>query len=83
MVSQVAGLQRSLDALRLGNEHAALVAYCEGLAAQIDLTPEVAALWREYRPALEHLLALGEVLNDAQNVVLELVSTPVRDPETL
>ncbi len=78
MVKQVTALRRSLKALDLRPEHGALVAYCEGIAAVIDEHPERATLWREYRPALEKLLAVGEVASDdGQAALLELVSTPV------
>lgn len=80
MVSQVAELRKTVEALELGGEHAALVAYCEGLAETIDEHPERATLWREYRPALETLLRVGEVArDDGQAALLELVRTPVGD----
>ena len=78
MVSQAAALQNTIEALDLKPEHEALVAFCEGLAEAIDLDPGRASLWREYRPAVERLLSLGEVAeDDGQAALLELVSTPV------
>jgi hypothetical protein len=82
MVSQVEALGATVTALDLGCEYRALIAFCEGLAEQIDLHPDRASLWREYRPALERLLVLGDVADDDQASFLNLVRTPVRDPET-
>ncbi len=80
MVSQTEALAISVEALNLRPEHRALVAYCEGIADALDAHPERASLWREYRPALEILLQVGEVSDsDGQAAFLELVSTPVRD----
>ncbi len=82
MVSQVEALAESVAALNLKPEHRALVAYCEGIADALDAHPDRASLWREYRPALEILLVVGEVgESDGQAAFLELVSTPVRDSE--
>lgn len=82
MVSQRAELRKTVEALTLGEEHAALVAYCEGLAEALDEFPERATLWREYRPALELLLRVGEVAeDDGQATFLALVRTSVGDAE--
>lgn len=82
MVSQSEALAESLEALDLRPEHAALVGYCRGLAAAIDQFPSRATLWREYRPAIELLLAAGEgAESDGEARLLELVSTAVRHPE--
>jgi len=81
MVSQRAGLKRALEAMDLGPEHAALVAYCEGMAAQLDHDPTNGALWREYRPALVLLMSLGETESDGQAALVELVRPPVRHTE--
>lgn len=79
MVSQHAALLKAIESMKLGPEHGALIAYCEGLAEVIDEHPERATLWREYRPAIEMLLASGEVdeEDDGQAALLRLVSTPV------
>lgn len=80
MVSQVAALRAAIEALDLGDEHAALVAYCEGLAETIDEHPERASLWREYRPALEILLRVGEsAADDGEKALLALVRPPMVD----
>lgn len=80
VTSQVEGLQRTVAALELGPEADALVAYCFGLAEALDACPEKAALWREYRPALELLLRVGEVEeDDGQAAFLRLVRPPIRD----
>lgn len=79
---QVEALREAVKALDIRPEHGALVAYCEGIASVIDEHPERATLWREYRPALEMLLTVGEVASDdGQAALLELVSTPVGDPK--
>lgn len=76
--SQLRALRQTMRALKLRPEHAALVAQCEGLAAALDEKPSAAALWREYRPALELLLAAGEATpDDGEATLLRLVSTPV------
>ncbi len=80
MVSQTDALAETVEALNLRPEHRALIAYCEGLAAALDEYPERATLWREYRPALELLLVIGEASeSDGQAALLQLVSTPARD----
>jgi hypothetical protein len=77
VVSQVAALRETLAALDLRPEHAALVAYCEGLAEVLDEHPATPSLWREYRPALESLLALGGGGEDeSQAVLLKLLTSP-------
>lgn len=83
MVSQAEGLEEALKAMDLRPEHAGYVAYCRGLAAALDEFPARATLWREYRPALEHLLGLGEVAeDDGQAAFLRLVRPPVGDAAT-
>lgn len=83
MVNQAAAMKKTIAALDLRDELAALVAYCEGLAEAIDSDPGRASLWREYRPAIEALIRLGEVEDDeGQAALLELVRTPVRDTKT-
>lgn len=82
MVSQAAALAETVEHLNLRPEHRALVAYCEGLAAALDEYPSRATLWREYRPAIELLLEVGEASDDGEAALLELVSTPVRNAET-
>lgn len=80
VVSQAEGLAQTVAALDLKPEHAALRVYCEGLAAAIDGQPDRASLWREYRPALEMLIAVGEVAqDDGEAALLSIVSTPVGD----
>jgi hypothetical protein len=80
MVSQAEAVRKVVESLELGPEHGALVAYCEGLAEQIDKHPDRASLWREYRPAVEALLVAGEVdEDDGQATFLQLVRTPVVD----
>lgn len=82
MVSQADALEASIEALSLRPEHAALIGYCRGLAAALDEYPSRATLWREYRPALELLLAVGEgAESDGEAQLLELVSTAVRHAE--
>lgn len=80
MVSQLDALHETVAALNLRDEHAALVAYCEGLAEVIDEYPDRASLWREYRPALELLVSVGEsAADDGEAAFLELVRSPVGD----
>ena len=80
MVSQSDALAETVEVLSLRPEHRVLVAYCEGLAAALDEYPERATLWREYRPAIELLLQVGEAEDDnGEAALLELVSTPIRD----
>lgn len=80
MVSQAEALREALETLNLGPEYGPLVAYCEGIAEIIDDHPERATLWREYRPALEALIAAGDSeVDDGQARLLELVRTPVRN----
>ncbi len=80
MVSQAEALAETVEHLNLRPEHRALVAYCEGLAAALDEYPARATLWREYRPAIELLLVVGEASeSDGEAALLELVSTPVRN----
>ena len=80
MVSQLEALRQTVAVMDLQPEHGALVAYCEGLAEALDAYPERATLWREYRPALELLMAVGEAGDDdGQAALLQLVSTPVGD----
>jgi hypothetical protein len=80
MVSQAEALKEALAAMDLRPEHRALVGYCEGLAEALDEFPSRATLWREYRPAIELLLAVGEAkADDGKAQLLSLVSTPVRD----
>lgn len=81
-VSQLGAVREMIAALDLRPEHRGLVAYCEGLAEVIDQRPGQATLWAEYRPALEALLAAGEVQeDDGQTDLLRLVRTPVGDPK--
>ncbi len=68
-----------VEILNLRPDRGALVAYCEGLAEQIDLHPDRASLWREYRPALELLMNAGEMEDDGQAALLQLVRTPMGD----
>lgn len=83
MVSQVEAIRATVEALNLGPEHKALIDYCVGLAQVIDDHPERATLWREYRPALELLLRVGEAdVDDGSAALLQLVQTPVRNTET-
>jgi hypothetical protein len=64
--------------LELGPEFGALVAYCRGLAEVIDEFPGRATLWREYRPAIELLLHVGQSgEDDGGAFLLQLVSTPM------
>lgn len=87
--SNVAGLERTLRALeaRLGDEHEALVALARGLAAAVDVAPESAALWREYRAAVAALSeagAAGDVDDDTQSFLRSMrvpVSSKVGDPK--
>jgi hypothetical protein len=80
MVSQAEAFREMIAGLEIAPEHAALVAYCEGMAEQIDEKPWVASLWREYRPALEFLVRASEVdEDDGQAALLELVRTPLGD----
>lgn len=62
--SQAAALEVTLEALaaagRLERVDEALVGVCRGLAATIDVTPGVAALWKEYREALVLLRSAGD-----------------------
>jgi hypothetical protein len=82
MVSQLDALHETVAALSLRDEHAALVAYCEGLAEVLDEFPDRASLWREYRPALELLVSVGEsAADDGEAAFLELVRSPVGDSE--
>ena len=77
---QADALRETVSGMELKPEHGALVAYCEGLAEQIDLHPERATLWREYRPAVEFLISLADVdEEDGQAAFLELVRSPVGD----
>lgn len=83
MVSQAEALAETVEALNLRPEHRALIAYCEGLAAALDEYPARATLWREYRPAIELLLQVGEASEgDGEAALLKLVSTPLRHTET-
>ena len=83
MVSQLDALHETVKALEVKDEHAALVAYCEGLAEVLDEHPDRASLWREYRPALELLLSVGEgAADDGEAAFLELVRTEVGDSKT-
>jgi len=77
-VTLTAGLEATLEALELGPEHEALIAYCRVLADHIDNDKDDAALWREYRPALMALLAFGESESDGQAALIELVRPPIR-----
>lgn len=78
MVSQAEALRSTVEMMDLKPEHTALIACCEGLAEQIDLHPERATLWREYRPAVEFLLSVAEDgADDGQTAFLELVRSPV------
>ena len=80
VTSQAAALDAAVGTLELGPEHDLLVAYCRGIAEQIDLFPSRATLWREYRPAVELLVNAGRVEeDDGQATFLQLVSTPVGD----
>ncbi len=77
VTSQVEALRRVVEVLELGPEFGALVAYCVGLAEVIDQHPERATLWREYRPAIELLLHVGESgEDDGAASLLQLVRTP-------
>lgn len=82
MVSQLDALHETVEALNVRDEHAALVAYCEGLAEVLDAYPDRASLWREYRPALELLLSVGEGADDGEAAFLELVRSPVGHSKT-
>lgn len=83
MRNQAAAVKKALKAMRLGDEHEALKAYCIGLAEVIDANPKSPGLWGEYRQALDTLLSVAEVgETDGQAALLRLVSTPVGDSET-
>ena len=80
MISQVAALTASLDVIgdRLGAQYEALRAAALGLAEAVDSLPTRATLWTEYRAVLETLFeTAGEVADDGQAALLELVRTPV------
>ncbi len=79
MVSQLEAVRAAVKTLDLGSEYGPLIAYCEGLAEQVDLHPDSAALWREYRPAIELLIAAGEVdeTEDGEAQLLTLMRTAV------
>ena len=79
-MSQADAFRSMVAGLQLGPEFAALVAFCEGLAEQIDLFPGRATLWREYRPALERLILAGDV-EDGEATVLELMHSALGDAE--
>jgi hypothetical protein len=81
MTSQVEAVRRTVTALRLNTDrYAALVAYCETMAALIDAHPTSTTLWREYRPALLRLVSTGEDEPDeSYERLVQLVSVPKRD----
>lgn len=80
--SNADGLERTIKALagRLTDADEALVALARGLAAAVDVAPDNAALWREYRAAVTALSEVGsdsDVDDDTQAFLLALRS-PVR-----
>ncbi len=80
--SNAAGLERTIKAMagRLDDTNEALLALARGLAAAVDVDPDNAALWREYRAAVTALSEVGtdsDVDDDTQAFLLAL-RTPVR-----
>lgn len=72
-------LERTLRALRdsdaLTDEHAALVAAAQHLAAVVDAEPGNASLWKEYRAALASLMEVaGGGIDDEAAEFLRRVS---------
>ena len=86
-VSNVAGLERTLKALRqddvLEDVDEALVAAARGLAAAVDADPGNGALWREYRAVLASLkeVAAGGIDDEAAAFLRAVsVRTSLGDP---
>lgn len=69
------------DAGRLEKVDEALVGLCRGLAAAVDVQPQTAALWKEYREALTALRSAGnERDTDAFGDLLAELRSSVGDP---
>lgn len=86
--SQAAAVQAtidSMDACTLAEVDDAVITMVEGLAAAVDVDPKNAALWREYRAALQTLreAAAGGSDDDTASFLVT-VQTPgsakVRNP---
>lgn len=52
-----------------------------GLAAQVDANPAVAALWAQYRGAVDDLIAITARDNDAIDHLLDQLRATHSDPE--
>lgn len=85
--TQLAALRRTVRALkrggRLTDEHAALLAIAEGMAAAIDAgdaETNTAALWKEYRAAVVVLVEVGADDTDSTaEAVIELLRPALGD----
>lgn len=83
----VAGLELTLDALDLADVDKALIALARGLAAAVDADPcpvcgagQNAALWREYRAALQALTEAGsgDADDDTRDFLIKIQTPRVR-----
>lgn len=83
-VEQTVGALQSDGKLR--PEHAALVTMVLGLASSVDVEPQNASLWREFRAALETLRQIaseGEENEDEISAIIAALrgAAQVRNPE--
>ena len=75
-----AALERALQALAVGVEHAALVEAARSLAEWVDASPMDDSAWREYRLALRYLMeATASGSSDAFNDFLDDLRAKVPD----
>ena len=74
-VEQTVGALQSDGKLR--PEHAALVTMVQGLASSVDVEPQNASLWREFRAALETFRERNGQSDNVSWEILESARHPV------
>jgi hypothetical protein len=60
-------------------DHLAYIQVCKALAAAVDLQPDAAALWKQYREALADLDAINAAEEDGIGELLTRLSTKTDD----